>query len=160
MAARNDDASLVLAFLNTYDAEDGTDVLDSPADWRAWVARRELGRPGAVPAVRLARDALRAAVTNGSGEVAPVPVRVRLAAGRPALEADDAVGAVYAAAVRLAVSGEWPRIKICPASDCRWAFYDQSRNRSRSWCSMQVCGNRQKARQFRRRIRSGLGDQA
>ena len=28
-------------------------------------------------------------------------------------------------------------------------FYDQSRNRSRAWCSMEVCGNREKARSFR-----------
>ncbi|MGH3007295.1 MAG: CGNR zinc finger domain-containing protein, partial [Gaiellaceae bacterium] len=43
------------------------------------------------------------------------------------------------------------RLKACRAEDCRWAFYDRARNRSRHWCSMAVCGNRTKARTFRRR---------
>ncbi|MGH3980501.1 MAG: CGNR zinc finger domain-containing protein, partial [Pseudonocardiaceae bacterium] len=73
--------------------------------------------------------------------------------GVPALADADAVAGVLAAAVRIAVSGDWNRIKICPADDCRWAFYDRSRNRSRTWCSMQVCGNRQKARSWRARAR-------
>jgi predicted RNA-binding Zn ribbon-like protein len=36
------------------------------------------------------------------------------------------------------------RIRIC--ANCRWLFLDESRNRSRVWCDMTVCGNRQKAR--------------
>ena len=43
------------------------------------------------------------------------------------------------------------RVKICPADDCLWAFYDESRNGSRQWCSMAVCGNRAKARAHRAR---------
>jgi predicted RNA-binding Zn ribbon-like protein len=43
------------------------------------------------------------------------------------------------------------RVKICPADDCRWAFHDNSRNGSRQWCSMAVCGNRAKARAHRAR---------
>lgn len=39
----------------------------------------------------------------------------------------------------------------CPADSCGWAFYDHARNRSRRWCSMAVCGNRTKARSYRRR---------
>jgi predicted RNA-binding Zn ribbon-like protein len=57
-------------------------------------------------------------------------VRSHTALG-PVFTADNAVGAVLAAAARLAVLGEWERVKICPAGDCLWAFYDQSRNRSR-----------------------------
>jgi len=148
------DVDLVLAFLNTKDVETGSDVLDQPRAWCDWVAERGLGRPGAPLPVRRGRDALREAVTDGSGELPAAAVRVRLDAGTPALVADDALGRVLAAAVRLAIAGEWDRVKICPASNCRWAFYDRSRNRSRSWCSMQVCGNREKARQFRRRLRS------
>ena len=42
------------------------------------------------------------------------------------------------------------RIRIC--ANCRWLFLDESRNRSRIWCDMTVCGNRQKAqRHYRRR---------
>ena len=32
---------------------------------------------------------------------------------------------------------------------CRWAFLDTSKNRSRAWCSMSVCGNRTKTRAYR-----------
>lgn len=38
---------------------------------------------------------------------------------------------------------------ICP--DCSWLFLDQSRNRSRRWCSSGDCGNRARGRRFRAR---------
>jgi predicted RNA-binding Zn ribbon-like protein len=47
--------------------------------------------------------------------------------------------------------GTWSRLKACRAADCRWAFYDRARNHSRHWCSMEVCGNRTKARAYRAR---------
>jgi predicted RNA-binding Zn ribbon-like protein len=45
--------------------------------------------------------------------------------------------------------GSWERVKACAADDCRWAFYDRSRNRSARWCDMAVCGNRTKVRAYR-----------
>jgi predicted RNA-binding Zn ribbon-like protein len=54
---------------------------------------------------------------------------------------------------RAAVDGSLARLKVCADHECRWAFYDQSKNRSRSWCNMAVCGNRAKAREYRRRHR-------
>ena len=51
----------------------------------------------------------------------------------------------YSAAETLTGS-EAARIKACPAEGCGWIFIDQSRNRSRRWCDMQSCGNREKAR--------------
>jgi predicted RNA-binding Zn ribbon-like protein len=48
-------------------------------------------------------------------------------------------------------SGTWPRLKVCSASDCQWAFYDRSPTRSGCWCSMRVCGSRAKSRAYRRR---------
>ena len=47
--------------------------------------------------------------------------------------------------------GSWQRVKACRANDCRWAFYDRSRNRSGVWCEMAVCGNRTKVRAYRER---------
>ena len=41
------------------------------------------------------------------------------------------------------------RTKICP--NCDWLFVDQSKNRSRLWCDMAVCGNRAKAKTHYRR---------
>lgn len=47
--------------------------------------------------------------------------------------------------------GTWQRLKACAADDCAWAYYDVSRNRSRRWCSMEVCGNRSKVSAYRER---------
>lgn len=148
------DVDLVVDFLNTVDHDAHTDVLSDPDAWRRWLADR--GLAGGSPAdARAVRTALRAAVGDPlevSAEPAgvAVPVTVELPpCGAPRLAAADVVGAVLAAASRLAVLGQWERVKICPADDCRWAFYDRSRNHSRTWCSMQVCGNREKARTWR-----------
>jgi predicted RNA-binding Zn ribbon-like protein len=48
----------------------------------------------------------------------------------------------------------WARLKACRSDTCRWAFYDHSKNRSGHWCSMEVCGARHKAREYRARHRS------
>ncbi|MFC7618106.1 CGNR zinc finger domain-containing protein [Actinokineospora soli] len=150
------DVELVLDFLNTLDLDRGTDVLDDPLAWRAWLAHRAL-TSGPPTHVRAVRAGLRAAV---GGPPAPPPppvgVRVELVAGIPRLAADDVTGAVLAAASRLAVLDEWERFKVCPADDCRWVFFDRSRNRSRTWCSMRVCGNREKARAWRERAKASL----
>jgi predicted RNA-binding Zn ribbon-like protein len=45
-------------------------------------------------------------------------------------------------------------MKICRAGGCQIAYYDRSKNASRCWCSMQVCGNRNKTRAYRRRSAS------
>lgn len=45
-------------------------------------------------------------------------------------------------------------MRRCAARDCDWLFLDQSRNGSRRWCDMTVCGNREKARRFQRRARA------
>lgn len=147
------DVDLVVDFMNTVDHEAGSDVVADPDAWRRWLADREL--TGADTDVRAVRAALRAAA--GDRREAPGAVSVPVLAelppgGTPRLAATDVVGAVLASATRLTVLGQWPRVKICPADDCRWAFYDRSRNRSRTWCSMQVCGNREKARSWRGRV--------
>jgi predicted RNA-binding Zn ribbon-like protein len=41
------------------------------------------------------------------------------------------------------------QIRLCSAEGCGWAFLDQSKNGSRRWCSMQLCGNREKAARFK-----------
>ena len=69
--------------------------------------------------------------------------RLVIGEGRDAL--DDVVRSVVAAML----DGSWERLKACP--NCHWAFYDYSPNRSATWCSMQLCGNRKKTREYRRR---------
>jgi predicted RNA-binding Zn ribbon-like protein len=58
------------------------------------------------------------------------------------------------AAGRLVLSPRLGRIRACAASDCGWWFVDDTKNHSRRWCDMKICGNREKARRFRGGVRS------
>jgi hypothetical protein len=142
----------VVDFLNTFDIEENTDLLTEPARWRRWAAERGL-KPDPASEALLVRDALRASIGDPRLPAAAprTAVRIELTPGGPVHAADNDVGAVLAAAARLVVLDDWRRLKICPADDCLWAFFDQSRNRSRTWCSMSSCGNREKARAWRAR---------
>jgi predicted RNA-binding Zn ribbon-like protein len=61
--------------------------------------------------------------------------------------------AVIDAAANLLTSPDGVRIRECGEKTCRWLFLDQSKNHSRRWCDMKVCGNRTKARRFYARSR-------
>jgi predicted RNA-binding Zn ribbon-like protein len=60
------------------------------------------------------------------------------------------------AAAALLTSVDTDRIHQCKSATCRWLFLDMSRNHSRRWCDMQLCGNRMKARRFQRRLKPEL----
>lgn len=67
---------------------------------------------------------------------------------------DDASVVTFQIALSLAnflAVGERQRLKLCANPGCGFAFLDTSTNRTRRWCYMQYCGNRLKARAFRRR---------
>ena len=55
------------------------------------------------------------------------------------------------AAGRLVVSSRLARVRACAAGDCGWWFMDDTKNRSRRWCDMKLCGNREKLRRFRQK---------
>jgi predicted RNA-binding Zn ribbon-like protein len=40
-------------------------------------------------------------------------------------------------------------MRACDNSECQWLFLDTSKNHSKRWCDMKVCGNRMKARRFK-----------
>ena len=65
---------------------------------------------------------------------------------KPLLAAARAVG-------RFLRAGSFDRLKICPGQNCSWFFVDMSKNHSRRWCDMAVCGNLAKARRFQHRHR-------
>jgi predicted RNA-binding Zn ribbon-like protein len=50
------------------------------------------------------------------------------------------------AATQLLTSGDLDRLKLC--AGCYWVFLDASRNRSRRWCTMEVCGTDAKMRRY------------
>jgi predicted RNA-binding Zn ribbon-like protein len=58
---------------------------------------------------------------------------------------------VAQSATELLTSSQLSTVRICGAPTCAWLFLDHSRNRSRRWCDMKVCGNRQKARRHYQR---------
>jgi predicted RNA-binding Zn ribbon-like protein len=58
------------------------------------------------------------------------------------------------AAVVLITSPDIYNVRECSEKTCRWFFLDRSRNHSRRWCDMQLCGNRSKAKRFYARTRN------
>lgn len=47
------------------------------------------------------------------------------------------------------LEGEAGRIRICENVDCKWVFYDDTRNRTKRYCDDKMCGNLMKVRRFR-----------
>ena len=64
---------------------------------------------------------------------------------------DRAVASLTECYLTARVGKNWARLKACAAPDCRYAYLDTSRNRSRRWCEMAYCGNRAKNRAWRDR---------
>ena len=60
---------------------------------------------------------------------------------------------VIRSAADLLTSQELERVRECAADNCAWLFIDASKNGTRRWCDMTVCGNRNKARRFYERSR-------
>jgi len=75
--------------------------------------------------------------------------------GWNALELDRPLWEIARSVAELLVNdADRRRVRECGGAECRWLFVDTSKNRSRQWCSMQSCGNRQKARRHYERVRA------
>lgn len=168
---------MVRRFVNTLEVEDEIEHLDSLTGLRKWLRVWDLPASGLseadlVRAIEL-REALRELIAaNGHAALEPATserLNAAIAGGAsvvrfdrdgacavvPSGEGFDAAAALIAAGVHEAILvGTWSRLKICDSDTCCWAFFDRSRNHSRSWCRMQECGNRAKVRAFRERQRS------
>jgi predicted RNA-binding Zn ribbon-like protein len=169
---------LVQLFVNTNDLETGPDLLPDAAALRAWMNERGLldaDEPVAdedhARAIEL-REAIRELVSAHAGlphdpKAGDVVNAAALRAGlRPVLDdpvtrlepsaggVDGALGRIVAAIHAGVADGTWERLKACERDVCRWAFYDHSKNRSGHWCSMAVCGQREKNRRAYRRRRA------
>jgi predicted RNA-binding Zn ribbon-like protein len=167
-----------------YDLEvvHGAEVFATPAALRGWLVDHELMAAGKrrltardLRRALAVRESLRSLAGANAGErhdqvtaalqalnagATGAPVEVRFSAQRPRFAVaqrggfDAALGVLLAAAAAAMIEGAWSRLKICPGTDCGWAFYDHSRNRSGRWCSMSVCGGRAKARAHYLRTRA------
>ena len=82
------------------------------------------------------------------------PVGFQWQWGRFATHAKLPVWMLSLAARQLMTSDAMDRVRACGADSCRWLFLDTSKNHTRRWCKMEVCGNRMKARRFQARLRA------
>jgi predicted RNA-binding Zn ribbon-like protein len=71
--------------------------------------------------------------------------------GRFEKEAELPVWILAQRAAQLMLSDSMQRVRACGADTCRWLFLDTSKNHTRRWCNMRICGNRMKARRFQAR---------
>jgi predicted RNA-binding Zn ribbon-like protein len=167
---------LIEAFVNSADLETGEEELATPEQLSAWLAGHGLAGPretfdaDALARAIAVREALRALLlANNAGPLDPTaPATLTAAAERARLTVtvdeagaarlepratgiDAVIGRLLGIVARAQADGSWERMKACPWHTCHFAFYDASRNRSRTWCSMAVCGNRAKAQTYRRR---------
>jgi predicted RNA-binding Zn ribbon-like protein len=173
-----DGLEAVRQFVNSVHFEQGEveEDLGAPADLRRLLAELGFGNVDVKPAdLRRAlevREALRDVMGANNGEPLSrhaVELLNKAAAKAKVVAAfddnaswriepvsngvDQALGQMLATVFRSMSEGTWSRMKACGNPDCRWAFYDSTKNHSGRWCEMATCGNRMKARAFRERQR-------
>ena len=68
---------------------------------------------------------------------------------------DCVIWPIARSAADLLTEGPLAAIRRCEGRDCGWIFLDTSRNRTRRWCDMRICGNRAKARRHHERVKAG-----
>jgi predicted RNA-binding Zn ribbon-like protein len=150
---------LVQRFVNTVDHENDREWIGTAAELADFLgcdeAEVDLARAHEL------REALRMLLRANNGApldadalaaVNRVAAGLRLSldgGGRVVFDAEDPLARIVAVAFGAMLEGTWPRLKAC--RNCKWAFYDYSKNRAASWCSMQLCGNRLKTRAYRSR---------
>ncbi|MHC5257321.1 CGNR zinc finger domain-containing protein [Streptomyces sp. UC4497] len=75
----------------------------------------------------------------------------------PDSRVEDALSVIAADAIGV-ISGERDgKLALCASPTCRAAFFDTSQSRTRKWCDMNTCGNRQKKARFHANQRKGAG---
>ena len=173
------DLALVQAFVNTTnDIEGGEEQLRDAGAFSGWLIRAGLcpsGTRASEEDLALAislREGLRALACANNHEPADHRTvrRLNAAARRVGLTAtfdvgggwhlspshrgvEGALGKIVGTVAEAMAEGTWRRMKACKRDRCRWLFYDHSKNRSGVWCTMQICGNKEKAAAYRRRGR-------
>jgi predicted RNA-binding Zn ribbon-like protein len=96
-------------------------------------------------------DALGAALSHQ--QLQPTRTGFRLEWMREPLSLDAVLWPITKSAGDLLVCADLDRVRECGDDTCRWMFVDRSKNHSRRWCDMKVCGNRAKVRKFYRGVK-------
>jgi predicted RNA-binding Zn ribbon-like protein len=171
---------LVQSFVNTWDGDNGSDLLLDPAAARDWLtgaglwSAKRMPDPAELHLARDVREGIRTMLVANGGGPRPAPgdlqpLQAVAQASRPALQVGpggqislcpepagrpDAGLLTLLPVIRDAQrDGTWSRLKACGNPDCRWAFYDRSHSQAGAWCDMATCGNRIKNRRLRQRQR-------
>jgi predicted RNA-binding Zn ribbon-like protein len=169
---------LVESFLNSLDVSSAADDLVDVENFRRWLGEHHRAADARgltgndLQWVRQVRGELRNVLARHHGDDVGIdPGGLTALARRAGLRVafDDSgaatltpdgdgvqrfVAEVLAAVTVASIEGTWQRLKLCSAPDCVVVYYDASKNRSRRWCSMRVCGNRSKTRAYYRRHRA------
>jgi predicted RNA-binding Zn ribbon-like protein len=168
--------ALVQDLVNTVDLEMEQDALTRPADLSTFCA--DHGLTGLrfdwadLEEALILREAVRDVCQAHAGVDVPAaslatldrllaeaPLRLALAAdGGATVRPVDGLRNVQALVAQLAADitasvadGTWPRLKACAADSCRWVYYDRSPAGRSRWCTMSLCGARNKMRKYRAR---------
>jgi predicted RNA-binding Zn ribbon-like protein len=155
---------------------DGTDLLVEPADVVDWLTAGGFGEPDCHPEatdlerIHALRGELRSAfVVHDAGAIAELvsdwlaTTPGRLTIDRSTLRSSfcpevSTCRCLLVPALLDALDlarDEITRVRECASETCSVVYLDSSRNRSRRWCSMEICGSRAKAHAYYTRRRSG-----
>jgi len=167
---------LVQDLVNTVDLEMEQDAMANPADLSTFCA--DHGLPELrfdwddLEQVLTLREAVRDVCQAHAGVDVPAeslavldrllaeaPLTLTLSAdGGATVRAADGLHNVQALVAQMAAditasvaAGTWPRLKACAADSCRWVYYDRSPAGRSRWCTMSLCGSRNKMRKYRAR---------
>jgi hypothetical protein len=144
------------------------DTRDPRDDLNQWLADNGL-TDESLGSLQLLRDELRQVVEHaaqldsmGNRWIDRYGITPVVTNHRVRFHGDDSTAGSLAVAVLEAIrDGSIDRLKACP--DCRWVFYDNTRNGRKRWCMMNAsgpdargCGNIAKSRRHRARMRQAL----
>ncbi|MEV6911933.1 CGNR zinc finger domain-containing protein [Amycolatopsis sp. NPDC051071] len=67
----------------------------------------------------------------------------------PASRVEDALSVIAADAISIIAGERDGKLALCASPTCQAAFFDTSQSRTRRWCDMNTCGNREKKARFK-----------
>lgn len=140
-------------------------TLGSAHQWFIWNGWEPLHRDDELASLRSDRETIRAFLTDRADAHAREALNRRLSVHWDGVRIDETgqlallpkatepslAAEAISAIVRHGLDPAGLRLKACAAESCRYIFWDGSRPRTRQWCDMNVCGARNKMRQFRSR---------
>jgi len=167
---------LWLDLLNTVLSDRGTshDLIATPPSLATWLANAGLRGDGREQSINGLRELLRTAVDplRLGGRVPPdvlsvvnemlagVRLKFRLDPDGDALRLVETLdlgetgpaGAIASDFARFVCDHEPQRLRRCDNPACTMVFYDRGKNNTRRWCTMSICGNRDKVARYRARL--------